>query len=208
MRYYANPCTETVRDAMSAGVLGCIITPEQGNVTFPDDGWDVIADNGSFSRRWEYRAWLAWLLDLPRSIRFAVAPDVFDPTGGPCHAETLERWRRYGPMIERHGFTPAFVCQIGSTPTSVPTDAPVLFLGGTTAWKLGPVASAITATHRRERWVHMGRVNSLRRFRAARSMGCHSADGTYLTYGPDVNLPRLLGWLDDQARQPMLWEAS
>jgi hypothetical protein len=205
--YFANPCTEAVRDAMSARLIGCIITPGQGNQVFPDDGWDVIADNGCFSARWNHRAWLTWLLGLPRTVRFAVAPDVFDPTGGPCHEPTVERWRYYGPLIERHGFTPAFVCQVGTTPANVPTDAPVLFLGGDTRWKLGPIASAIIRRHGSDRWVHMGRVNSLRRFRAARSMGCDSADGTYLTFGPDQNLPRLLGWLDDQHQAPMLAEA-
>lgn len=208
MIYYANPSTEPTRDAISAGHLGCITTPAQGNVYFPDE-WDVIADNGCFSAKWDERTWTRWLTEQPRTIRFAVAPDVFDPAGGPCHNETVERWRRFGPMIERWGFTPAFVCQVGATAANIPDDAPVLFLGGTTEWKLGPHASAITAQAKMDgRWVHMGRVNSLKRFRAARSMGCDSVDGTFLTFGPDVNLPRLLGWLRDQDTQPMLWEAS
>lgn len=204
MIYYANPCSEAVRDAMSAGRLGCITTPRQGNLTFPDE-WDVIADNGCFADRWQPEPWRRWLLEQPRTIRFVVCPDVFDPSGAPCHDATIDRWHQYGPMIARHGFTPAFVCQVGTNRYNVPDDAPVLFLGGTTEWKLGPAASIVDA-HRAERWCHMGRVNSLRRFRAARAMGCHSCDGTFLTYGPDVNLGRLLGWLDDQDRQPMLGE--
>lgn len=201
MIYYANPSTPPIRDEMAAGRLGCIVTPDQGNVTFPDE-WDVIADNGCFSGRWEHSRWLRWLLDLPRSIRFAVAPDVFYPDGRPAHAETLERWRTYGPLIERHGFAPAFVCQVGAKPRTVPADAAVLFLGGTTEWKLGCDARAIASAD--DRWVHMGRVNSLRRLRVAQGMGCDSVDGTYLTYGPDVNLPRLLGWLDRVDREPQL----
>lgn len=207
MIYYANPSTEAIRDTMSAGRLGCIITPHQGNVTFPDE-WDVIADNGCFSGKWTSRNWWSWLIDQPRTIRFAVCPDVFDPSG-PSHEPTLERWREWAPKIERHGFTPAFVCQVGATPETVPDDAPVLFIGGTTEWKLGPQATAITAQALRDgRWVHMGRVNSLRRFRAARAMGCHSVDGTFLTFGPDVNLPRLLSWLNDADTAPMLTEAA
>lgn len=209
MIYYANPSTDAIRDAMSAGRLGCISTPHQGNTYFADDGWDCIADNGCFSGKWTHDHWFRWLLDQPRSIRFAVAPDVFDPSGGPCHAETLDKWRTYGPLIDRHGFTAAFVCQVGATTDNLPDDAPVLFLGGTTEWKLGPHASAITAQAKVQgRWVHMGRVNSLKRFRAARAMGCDSADGTYLTYGPDVNLPRLLSWLDDAEAEPQLWEVA
>lgn len=41
----------------------------------------------------------------------------------------------------------------------------------------------------------MGRVNSLRRLRHAAAIGCDSADGTYLAFGPDRNLPRLLDWI-------------
>jgi hypothetical protein len=212
--YYANPSTEAIRDAMSAHRLGCITTPKQGNVTFPDE-WDVIADNGCFSAKWDHDRWFRWLLDLPRTVRFAVAPDVFDPDGGPCHDATVERWERYGPLMERHGFTPAFVCQVGCTTyEDVPADARVLFIGGTDEYKLGKVPhegqiNRIAAAAKRDgRWVHCGRVNSLKRFRAARAMGCDSVDGTYLTFGPDVNLPKLLAWLDDAEHAPMLSEVS
>lgn len=207
MIYYANPSTEAIRDEMAAGNLGCIVTPHQGNVTFPDE-WDVIADNGCFSDRWTERHWFKWLLDLPRSIRFAVCPDVFDPTGGPCHEATVARWQMFGSLIRRHGFVPAFVCQVGATPDNLPDDAEVLFLGGTTEWKLGPAAWAITAQAKESGvWVHMGRVNSQRRVRTARAMGCASCDGSFLTYGPDQNLPRLMSWLKDAETAPQLWEA-
>ena len=205
MIYYANPSTEAIRDAMADGRLGCIVTPHQGNVTFPDE-WDVIADNGCFSGRWTHDGWLRWLLDLPRSVRFVVAPDHFDASGARCHETTVKRWEHYGDLIERHGFTPAFVCQVGAQPHTIP-DAPVLFIGGTSEWKLGPDAWAIVRRWSGERWCHMGRVNSARRLETARAMGCHSVDGTYLTFGPDRNLPKLLGWLTDAARSPMLWEA-
>ena len=53
-------------------------------------------------------------------------------------------------------------------------------------------------------WVHMGRVNSQRRLRYAHAIGCDSVDGTYLTYAPDQNLRRLLGWLEDLHAQQSL----
>ncbi|MGW4639577.1 hypothetical protein ACWEN6_13665 [Sphaerisporangium sp. NPDC004334] len=43
--------------------------------------------------------------------------------------------------------------------------------------------------------VHMGRVNSETRARYAAHLGCASVDGTYLTYGPRTNLPKVLGWM-------------
>lgn len=58
---------------------------------------------------------------------------------------------------------------------------------------------------RRGKHVHMGRVNSLRRLRFARDIGCDSVDGTFLGFGPDVNIVRLQRWLDDIERQPSLW---
>lgn len=207
MIYYANPCTEAVRDAMSAGRLGCITTPYQGNVTFPGDGWDVIADNGCFSGNWSAEHRFSWLLDQPRSMRFAVCPDVFDPTGAPCHEATLHRWELLSGRIKRAGFRAAFVGQVGAQPDNVPWEMDALFLGGTTAWKLS-AHRLVAEANRRGVWVHMGRVNSRRRLFAARAMGCDSADGTYLTFGPDVNLPRLLSWVDEANRVPMLWEAS
>ena len=195
MIYYANPSTEAIRDAISGGLLGCITTPAQGNVTFPDE-WDVIADNGCFSGKWTHGAWFSWLLDQPRRFRFVVAPDVFDPSGSPCHNATAEKWEMYGPLIERHGFVPAFVAQVGCEPHLLPDDAPVVFLGGTTEWKLGPAEDVARKAKSDGRWVHMGRVNSQRRMVRALEMGCDSADGTFLTFGPDVNLPRLLRYID------------
>jgi hypothetical protein len=102
-----------------------------------------------------------------------------------------------------------FVCQVGATYDTVPTDADVLFLGGTTEWKLGPDAWRIVERAKADgRWVHMGRVNSWRRFDTARQMGCDSVDGTYLTFGPDTNLPKLLGWLRRADTNPTLWEVT
>ena len=41
-------------------------------------------------------------------------------------------------------------------------------IGGTTSWKLGPAAAGLAAqARRRGLWVHLGRVNSLKRLRYA-----------------------------------------
>ncbi len=210
MIYYANPCGLAVYDAMLRGDLGCITTPVQGNVTFPAE-IDTIADNGCFSDRWDERSWWSWLIGLPRTIRFAVCPDVYDPNGGECHEATVERWERFATRMKVAGFTPAFVCQVGATPWNLPADAEVLFLGGTTEWKLGPDAEAITMEWGDTRWVHMGRVNSLRRLRIAQRWGCRSVDGTYLIKAPDICLPRLLRFLrtvDNEAQQQDLFAVS
>lgn len=69
-----------------------------------------------------------------------------------------------------------------------------------TEWKLGAACAELVAEAKAAgKWVHMGRVNSWKRFAYAGSIGCDSADGTYVKFGPSVNAPKVLGWLDKQA---------
>lgn len=39
-------------------------------------------------------------------------------------------------------------------------------------------------------------------------LGCDSTDGTYLTYGPDVNLPKMLRWTRGVNEQIHLFTAA
>lgn len=74
----------------------------------------------------------------------------------------------------------------------------VLFIGGSTEWKLGAAVRGLVAEAKaRGKGVHMGRVNSLKRFRYAEAIGCDSVDGTFLTFGPEKNLPELLSWVSE-----------
>jgi hypothetical protein len=71
-----------------------------------------------------------------------------------------------------------------------------LFLGGSTAWKPSESAAGLAREARsRGAWVHMGRCNTLRRFRHAYAIGCHSIDGTAFSRWPEHHIPRALGWL-------------
>jgi hypothetical protein len=73
------------------------------------------------------------------------------------------------------------------------------FIGGTTAWKLSPEAAALAAeAKRRGLWVHMGRVNSVKRLAYAMSIGCDSIDGTGLTKYADEKMPRVKRFLARQ----------
>lgn len=115
-------------------------------------------------------------------------------------------WTRSEPWLHRIrqlGYPAALVAQDGLEEMDIEWEAfDVLFIGGSTEWKLGAHARAIVAeAKRRGKRVHMGRVNSLSRLRYAQAIGCDSADGTYITFGPDVNMPKVLGWLRDVNRQ-------
>jgi hypothetical protein len=56
----------------------------------------------------------------------------------------------------------------------------------------------------------MGRVNSYKRLKYAHDIGCQSADGTYVAFGPDVNLPKCLEWVRrvNAGGQQLSWEAA
>lgn len=177
---------------MSAGELDCIVTPRQGNL-IPEGAW-FCADNGVFGKGYPgEEAWWEWLTTLPADrCRFAVAPDVVgDATA------TLQTARPWLPRIRSLGIPAAFVAQDGAETVGLPWDEfDVLFIGGTTEWKLGPHARELTGqAKRRGKEVHMGRVNSAARMRYAAGIGCDSADGTFIVFGPDQNLPKVLGWL-------------
>jgi hypothetical protein len=192
---------------MQQGLIAYIDTPAQGNTRPKGVVW--AADNGCFGKGYPGdEAWLDWLRSHSADAAdcaFAVAPDVVADA-----AATLERSRPWLKEIRTLGYKAALVAQDGLEDLPVPWDEfDVLFIGGSTAWKLGRHARALTAeAKRRGKWVHMGRVNSLQRFRYAEAIGCDSVDGTFLTFGPKKNLPRLMHWIDDLANRPGLFQMS
>ncbi len=185
---------------MRDGLLGFIDTPAQGNRRPAGVAW--CADNGCYGKGYPGDvAWLAWLAGMdPTGCVFATAPDVVGDA-----IATLARSLPMLPRIRELGYPAALVAQDGLEALPVPWDAfDVLFIGGSTPWKLGRHARALVADAKAHgKGVHMGRVNSARRLRYAADIGCDTADGTYLTFGPDANLPRLLSWL-----HPTLFEET
>ena len=193
-----------VRPDLPPGV-GYMLTPQMGN-RLPDDDRPWAADNGCFAAPHKYDAavYLRWLYDRrdhAHRCLFVTAPDVI----GDARA-TLAKSRVMLPLIRHLGFKAALVAQDGLERIDVPWDEfDVLFVGGTTGWKLSEAAYGLAREAKRNgKWTHQGRVNSFRRLRAAKVSGFDSADGTFLAFGPDVNRPRLAGWLDDLDRQPTL----
>lgn len=194
---------------MLAGRLGWMNAPRNGHRMPYGVTW--AADNGRFGKGWPGAdAWFAWLIrhaDRADTCRFAVAPDV------PCDAAaTLEESLPWLGHIRHLGYPAAFAAQDGSEDGLIPWDEfDVLFLAGSTEWKLGEAARRLAADARRRGLdVHMGRVNSARRLRYADAIGCTSADGTYVAFAPDKNLPTALRWVRDINYQPALdlWEAQ
>jgi len=189
--------------------LGLLLTPTMGNrPSLPRFGLWWAADTGCYRQgaRFDLAQYLTWLERLtPQRFDclFATAPDVVgDATA------TLARSLPVLPQIRAQGFDAALVAQDGLEALEVPWSAfDVLFIGGSTGWKLSAAATDLIAeAQRRRRWVHMGRVNSLKRLRAAAQMGCESADGTFLAAAPDRNSRRVQAWLAALEACPSLWQ--
>ena len=188
--------------------MPAMLQPGMGNL--PPVGQPWAADNGRFSKPDKYTdaAYLSWLSKRPHRemCLFATAPDVVGDA-----AATLLRALPVLPKVRSAGYPAALVAQDGLDRLEVPWDAfDCLFVGGTDAWKLSERAYGLAAEAKaRGKWLHLGRVNSLRRLRAAACAGYDSADGTFLKYGPTQNLPRVLGWLRELRERPTLslWPA-
>jgi len=197
MIYLATASGPKPREAIASGLLGQMVTPAAGNRIVPGAKWAL--DNGCFANSWTYGKWLDTLSRHKNTdgCLFAVVPDVV----GDAHA-TDAMWGRWWSAPMRQGYNAAYVAQDGCR--YIPMGATALFIGGSTEWKLGAHARRVVReAHRRSMWVHMGRVNSYRRWAYAESLGCHSVDGTFLAFGPDVNLPRLLSWVNTPTQLAM-----
>lgn len=189
---------------MRAGLLGMINTPAQGSVLLGGVPW--CADNGCFGKGYPgddaFLRWLARLAPHAGRCAFATAPDVV------ADAEaTLRRSAPFLPVIRGLGYPVALVAQDGIEHLDPPWDEfDVLFLGGSTGWKLGPHARRVAAEAKaRGKRVHGGRGNTRQRLRYFHDIGCDSADGTTLARGADRNLPPLLAWLRELNHQDTLW---
>lgn len=149
-------------------------------------GLPWAADNDCFQglHAGRFLRMLAIIDELPGCL-FVSCPDVVGD-----HAQTLELWHEWSPVIEEVGQRPAFVLQDGATWDEVPSEVP-LFIGGSTEFKLGYDCAALVRCAKYEgRWVHMGRVNSAKRMAYAASIGVDSIDGTGWVRFKDAHLQR------------------
>jgi hypothetical protein len=171
----------------------------------PQDGIPWAADTGIFGTMpFSLERYLerldVWQTERGRCL-FATAPDVVADW-----EKTLETSMPVMPLIREKGYRGALVLQDGATSDTVPwNDIDAVFTGGSTEWKLSEEAYRLVQEAKdRGLWAHMGRVNSLRRLRAAHMGGYDSADGTFVVFGPDKNAPHVMRWMDSLNKEPTM----
>jgi len=188
--------------------VGRLITPRvHYQASFTPNAW-WAADNDCFNPdNFHPRRFITMLCHhQSRNHRclFVTAPDVV----GNARA-TLKRFRHWEPALHNLGYPVALVAQDGLEHLTVPwSKFEALFIGGTTKWKLSPTAVDLARqAKRRAKWVHLGRVNSQKRFRFAFHIGADSIDGTTFGIATDKSLAwalPLLRALDAQTKLPII----
>lgn len=168
------------------GSVGVLIGPSYGKKV-PVDKWMPFAlDNDAFTawrdhKPWDEKAWrvmLQWIRMTRLTPLWAAVPDVVAN-----REATLENWEVYREEIKSLGWPVAFCVQDGMRLGDVPSDADVVFVGGSDRWKF-PNLTMWTENFPR---VHCARVNAPEMFEACERAGCESIDGT--------------GWFREPSRQ-------
>jgi len=213
--------TATHERYRETGYFGRLLTPRTGNSTKVIAEKKIVwaADNDAFKgfAPVAFVRFLGRIAGVPR-CKFVAAPDVV------CDADaTLRKFKAWGPVIRELGLPVALVAQDGLRAYRWPLDGLVspdstrvgwnefdaLFIGGSTEWKESDAAKMLCLLAKREgKWLHMGRVNTLRRLRKAHAWGCDSVDGTSFSRWPDKFFHSAVRWarrLDAEAAAPGLF---
>jgi hypothetical protein len=147
---------------------------------------------------------------------FVAAPDVVADA-----AATLALFERWQPVLQSVWATVdegdvepgqpvhqpvALVAQDGLERLPVPWEhLQALFIGGSTRWKLGPHAAALIRQAKQHgKWVHVGRVNTLRRIQWFKALGVDSIDGSGFARFTRARLPMAVAALTGASQQTLL----
>ena len=154
--------------------------------------WPKGTPDNPVNPNWTEAEWLKMLNHYPAemrpSCRFMLVPDT------PYNAhQTLLDFAHYLPAVVERGYPPAIATQNGMKPSGIPwSEIAAVFIGGDDNHKLGREGAAIAVeAHQRGKWVHVGRVNSLRRM-TKHVWWAESVDGTMLARNSGLDRQRLL----------------
>lgn len=134
---------------------------------------------------WAYRAALGGQPPL-----WVLVPDLVADRDG-----TLREWDKWSPIVEGYGFKLAFAVQDEMTRKDVPSNAEVVFIGGTVPWKWKTAPDWCASFPR----VHIGRVNTYDLILDAQRAGAESVDGTGFFRGDQWQLAGLQRWLEEES---------
>ncbi len=180
------------------GRIGWLLSP--GGWRRPHRWMPYALDNDAFqafinNQPWDEVAYLAMLskvAELKNGPRWLLVPDVVAN-----REATLESWNRWAPKLAKYGWPLAFAVQDGMTQADVPSNADVVFVGGTTEWKWATIWNWCQNNER----VHVGRVNGYEGLWSCHDAGAESCDGTGWFRGDQGQLAGLERYLRESTTQ-------
>jgi hypothetical protein len=183
------------------GKIGWLVGPSARTKTKFQNWMPFALDNDAFSawtkqEPWSESLWmdlLNWVRLMRMKPLWAIVPDSVGN-----REETLDLWERYSSVVKTFGWATAFAVQDGMVESDVPSDADVVFVGGTTEWKWRTAKMWCSRFPR----VHVGRVNSIERLWKCEDWGAESVDGTGWFRDPSdpSKVNSLLEWITGSRR--------
>lgn len=179
--------------------IGWLMSP--GGWRKPPSWMPYALDNGAYGAWSNKKPWDASaftdMLEGSRSSHnplWVVVPDVVTD-----REKTIEMWHRWSPIVRSIlPHTPlAFAVQDGMQVEDVPSDADVVFVGGSFDWKWDNLHLWTENFPR----VHVARVNSERLLWKADSSGAMSVDGTGWVRGGEERLKGLVSYLEKSSHK-------
>lgn len=161
--------------------VGDFVSPRSFNLVGKTKVW--AADNDAFNgfNPDRFRRMLDAITTAPHKPKFVTMPDVVGD-----HRRTVELSLQWTKEFHDRGIPRAFVLQNGIE--HLPPEFAVswnnndaFFIGGDTAFKFSEWVHWFVQFSKRaapHKWIHMGRVNSVKRLDYARRIGCDSCDGS------------------------------
>jgi hypothetical protein len=207
MRYLVSGSTRSLArlGPLHPARLGFLLTPANRSsvAAILALGLPWAGDNGAYSGLDEaaFRRMLRRITGVPGCL-FVAAPDVVADAGA-----TLAQFPRWAALIRSCGQPVALVGQDGAEDLPIPWESfDCWFVGGSTRWKLSQASADLCReAKRRGKHAHVGRVNSLRRLRAALDMGADTVDGSSASMWGDKYIAKYPRWIDALCAQPTLY---
>jgi hypothetical protein len=168
-----------------------------------NEGFSYALDNGawfSFCRKlpFDQARFLAAYRKFGQGAQFMVLPDIV--AGGDASLAFSLKWRNEIPhlcpqlLAVQDGMMPASVAELIGPGLGI-------FVGGSTEWKLKTLPIWSEIARDRNAYLHVGRVNSIKRIALCAAVNANSFDGSSVSRYA-VNLPKL----DNARRQPDLFQ--
>lgn len=200
MKILVSGATSTVKKMTGHPNLGQLVTPRDRNT--PITGLVYAADNSAYSC-WDELAFIRMLNRLATNQSKPVFVTVPDYVGNARITNQL--WDRWASEVLDRGLVAGYVLQDGQDHSTVPwSDIGALFIGGSTEFKTDKhVRYLVRKANNKGIWVHMGRVNSLRRLQTALDMSVDSIDGSGFSRFAELKLPRALQYIQSSTQMSL-----